>query len=172
VHDTVQISGTLLDADGQPIADHRVAVRVHVPGSAQWERAAVVQTDSNGDVESSLTDLTTNEVVLLAAGQGVHSAAQRIIVKPSLSVSVSRSADGTSYVVTVSADGGDSGDVVRLLKHVPHGWQQAGQAQLDGSSAASFDVPAPKQRHRYLVRLAATKLHGAAVARLMLAPMS
>jgi hypothetical protein len=172
VHDGVQISGTLLDADGQPVADHRVLVRVRVPGSRQWDRAAVTRTDANGSIEASLSDLTTNKIVVLAAGSGVHSAPLRIVVKPVLSVSVTRSSDGTSYVVTVSADGGNPGDAITLLRHTPGGWQQAGHAQLDGSSSASFAVQTPQHRKRYLVRLPATSLHAAAVARLVLPPRS
>lgn len=170
VHDSVQISGTLLDADGQPVADHRVVVRVHVPGTTGATRAVITETDSDGNVSASLSDLTTNRVFVLGAGDGVHSKPLRVIVKPVLSVSASPSSDGTSYIVTVTANGGQTGDVCTLLKHTPQGWQQVGQAQLDGASSASFAVQTPPQHKRFVVRLAATKLHAAAAARLVLPP--
>jgi len=170
VHDDVQVTGTLLDARGEPVADHRVVVRVHVPGTRGATRAAIVETDANGDVSASLTDLTSDKVVVLAAGNRVHSQALRIVVKPTLSVAVSPSADGTSYIVTVTADGGQANDVCTLLKRTPQGWQQVGQAQLDSSSSASFAVQAPRHPKRFVVRLPATSLHAGAAARLRLTP--
>ena len=170
VHGDVQVNGTLLDADGQPVADHRVVVRSHVPGITGWDRAAIRRTDSNGHVDASLDDLRDNRVVVLGAGNGVHSDPLRIVVKPALSVSESPSADGTSYIVTVSADGGDPGDMLTLLRRSPSGWTQIGQAQLDASSSASFSVPVPDRRQAYVVRLHATRQHGAADTRFVLRP--
>jgi hypothetical protein len=172
VHHGVQISGVLLDAAGQPVADHRVVVRVHIPGTPGWQQAAIRNTAADGSVQAFLGDLTANRVIVLGAGDGVHSSPLRIVVHPALSVSVAPSSDGTSFVVTVSADGGDPGDLVTVLKHAPQGWQQVGQAQLDGSSSASFAVPAPRHHKRFVVRLRATRTHGFAAARFVLPPTS
>jgi hypothetical protein len=172
VHQGAQVSGTLVDANGQPIANHRVVVRSRIPGASGWDQEAVRETDSSGNVQAYLPDLTENHVVVLGAGGGVHSGPLRIIVRPSLAVSVAPSADGTSYVITVSADGGNPGDYVNLLKHTPGGWQHVGQAQLDGSSSASFVVQPPQKSKRYVVRLPATNVHALAVARVTIQPMS
>ena len=170
VHEGVQISGTLLDADGQPVSNHQVVVRTHVPGTPGWQRTTVLQTDASGSVQTSLSDLTDNHVVVLGAGNGVHSDPLRILVRPALSVQITPSADGTSYVVTVTADGGDPGDVLTLLKRTPSGWMQIGEAQLDDSSSASFSVPAPGRRQAYVVRLKETRQHTATADRFMLSP--
>jgi hypothetical protein len=172
VHADVDVSGTLLDADGQPVPDHRVVIRVHRPGTQGWERMAADRTDANGSVQGQLADLTQNTVVAFDAGHRVHSSPLRIVVRPSLSVSVTPAADGTSYVVTVTADAGQPGDVINLVKHTPNGWEQVGQAQLDGSSSASFSVPAPKRQRGYVLRLPATNLHGVAATRIVLQPRS
>jgi hypothetical protein len=171
VHQNVLVSGTLVDAAGQPVADQRVAVRTHVPGTTGWQRVAVRRTTDDGSVRARLADLTENRVVVLGAGHGVHSSPLRIVVRPALSVSVTQSSDGTSYIVTVTADGGDAGDRVNVLKHTPQGWTPVGQSQLDSSSSASFAIGAPRQQKRYVVRLPATQPHGAAQARFVLQPL-
>lgn len=172
VHDSVRISGTLLDASGQPVADRRVVIRVHQAGTDGWERAAARRTDANGSVQARLDDLTQNTVVVLGAGHGVHSSPLRIVVEPTLSTTVTPGADGSSYVITVTADGGRPGDVVNLVRHTSSGWEQVGQAQLDSSGSASFSVPAPKRQRGYVVRLPATNMHGAAATRIVLQPLS
>ena len=171
VHHGVRITGTLLDAAGQPVADRRVVVRVHDAGVSGWQRAAVRRTDSSGSIQAWLPDLSQNTVVMLGAGHGVHSAPVRIVVRPVLSVSSTPSSDGTSYVVTVKADGGDPGDVIDLLKHTASGWEQVGAATLDDSKTATFSVPAPKRQRGYVLRLPATKIHGESATRIVLQPL-
>lgn len=171
VHGNVDISGTLVDADGQPVADRQVSIRLHHVGAAGWVKLDVRRTDANGSMQYEVDDLTQNTVLMLGAGHGVHSAPVRIVVKPALTASVTPAADGTSYVVTVTADGGQPGDVVDLVRHTPSGWVQVGQSQLDSSSSASFSVPAPKRAHGYVLRLPATKLHGASASRIVLQPL-
>jgi hypothetical protein len=168
----VQVSGTLVDAAGHPVPDHRIAFRVLVAGGAGWQVAAVRRTASDGTVHVWLGNLSRNETVTLGAGNQVHTGPQKILVLPLLSVSVAQSADGTGYVVTVSANGGEQGDVVNLFKHTPNGWQRVGQSSLDGSSSVSFAVPAPKMKKAFQVRLPATKLHGYAQAAFSLQPLS
>ena len=172
VHHGVQVSGQLLDAAGQPVADHRVVVRVHVAGTTGWQRVAVRRTSSTGTVQAWLGSLSHDELVVLGAGNNVHSATQRVVVVPVLSVSVAQNAAGTGYVVTVAADGGDSEDLVNLLKHTPSGWQRIGQSHLDGTGQVSFAVPAPQRKHSYVVRLPATKLHGYSQKQFTLLPIA
>jgi hypothetical protein len=172
VHHGVQVSGTLLDAAGQPVADRPVAVRVHVPGSHTWQRAAVRRTDSTGSVEAELDDLSQNTVVVLGAGHHVHSSPMRIVVQPVLTVSETPGTDGASYVVTVSADGGRPGDEVDIVKKTHDGQVVVGQAVLDGSGSATFSVPAPNRQRSFVVRLPATKAHGLASERFVLQPLS
>lgn len=171
VHADVDVSGTLLDASGQPVPGRRVVIRVHRPGTSGWERTAARRTDANGSVQAELDDLVQNTVVVLGAGHGVHSDPVRIVVRPGLSTSVTPAADGTSYLVTVTADGAQPGDVVNLLRQTHNGWEQVGQATLDGSASASFSVPAPKHQHGYVLRLAPTKLHGVSATRIVLRPL-
>jgi hypothetical protein len=172
VHKAVQVSGTLLDAAGQPVADHRVVIRVHLVGATGWQQAGVRRTGADGTVHAWLGNLTRNELVVLGAGNNVHSPAQRVVVVPTLAVSVATSADGSGYVVTVAADGGVAGDLVNLLKHTPSGWQRVGQSHLDGSAQVSFAVPAPKTKRSYVVRLPATKQHGYGQKQFTLSPLS
>jgi hypothetical protein len=143
-----------------------------VPGTPGWTRVATKRTAEDGSVTFWLGDLTENRVVVIGAGHRVHSQGLRIVVRPRLSVSVTPSSDGTSYVVTVAADGGNPGDTVNVLKRAPHGWVRVGQAQLDGTSSASFAVGAPRHQKRFAVRLAATRVHGMAQSRFVLQPPS
>jgi len=172
VHRGVQVSGTLLDAAGQPVPNHRVVIRVHLVGTTGWQQAAVRRTAADGTVNAWLAGITRNELVVLGAGNNVHTPTQRIVVVPVLSLSVARSADGTGYVVTVAADGGTSGDLVNLLKHTPTGWQRIGQSHLDASGQVSFAVPAPRAKRSYEIRLPATKRHGYSQKRFTLSPLS
>lgn len=171
VHDSVGISGTLYDAAGQPVPNHRVVVRVHQAGATGWQRAAVRRTDANGAIRGRLDDLTVNTIVVLGAGHEVHSSPVHIVVRPTLSASATPSSDGTSYIVTVTADGGQAGDVIDLLKHTASGWEQVGEATLDSSETATFSVPAPKRQRGYVLRLPATKVHGEAGTRIVLQPL-
>lgn len=171
VHGNVDIGGTLVDADGQPVPDHQVAIRVHRAGTPGWVKVDVRRTDANGTVQYEAEDLTQNTALMLGAGHGVHSTPVRVVVRPALTASVTPAADGTSYVVTVTADGGQPGDVVDLIRHTPSGWVQVGQSQLDSSDSASFSVPAPKRARGYVLRLPATKLHGVAATRVVLKPL-
>lgn len=170
VHADVRITGTLYDAAGQPVPDHRVVVRVHSAGGSGWQDAAVRRTAADGSVRGRLDDMTQNTVVVLGAGHGVKSSPLRIVVRPTLTASATPTADGASYVVTVSADGGDPGDVVDLFEHTANGWQQVGAAQLDDSTSASFSVPAPKRQRGYVLRLPVTNVHGNAATRIVLQP--
>lgn len=171
VHHGVQVSGTLLDADGNPVVDSPVVVRVHLSGAAGWQREAVRRTDSSGSIQAYLDDLTENTVVVLGAGHHVHSTPLRIVVRPVLTVSAAPATDGTSYLVTVSADGGQPGDAVSIVKKTPDGWVVVGQATLDDNATASFSIPAPKHKRGFVVQLPATKAHAISSDRFVLEPL-
>jgi hypothetical protein len=158
VHKGDVVRGTLLDAAGKPVSGHRVVVAVKVAGSSTFQQAGIRMTDANGQLQFFLADLTTNEHVVLRAGNGVHTQPMLITVRPVLGVTVSNS--GGHCLIGVNADGGRPGDTVALLRRRNGSWVRVGTATLDSNDSASFSVPTPKQQARYAVRLLATSYHG------------
>jgi hypothetical protein len=80
--------------------------------------------------------------------------------------------NGASYSVSVSVAGGNPGDSLELLQRVSGGWTAVTTTQLDGSSGATFSLPAPAKRtahYRLIVR--ATREHGSAATTFTTAPM-
>jgi hypothetical protein len=126
-------------------------------------------TGANGSVELTTPPLAHTVRLRLVAGQGVHSAPVRVVVMPTLSASTA--VQGSSYVVSVTADGGDPGDNVTLQRRTAAGWIDVATAALDTTGGAMFTVPAPPKRTvRYRLLLPRTQAHGFAMARFVTPP--
>lgn len=160
VHGRVVLSGRLTRADeGLP---GRVVYAAALPvGESTWRRVASARTTSDGSVSLTVPPLTTNVRLRLVTTAGVTSRYVGVAVQPTLTTTAARTASG--LVVTVTADGGLRGDVVRLLRRDGTSWTLVTSARLDSDSTARFTVPGPgAARVRYLVRLPATARHAAA----------
>lgn len=163
VHGGVGISGRLLTSDGRPIPDHEVSLSAHVPGTDGSPRIQVGSTDSDGVFSTYISGLNHTTVFALHAGHGVHSAAMRVAVVPTLASSQTATSDGTGYDVAVTSDGADPGDNAVLLRRENGTWVQAGSGQLDSSGQIVFRVPKPVSgKVHYLVRLKASRDHASA----------
>jgi hypothetical protein len=157
VHGSVVLSGRLTRS-GTGLAGRRVYAAELVPGQS-WHRVASASTGSDGSVSFTLT-LTTDVRLRLVSGSGVVSSSVPVAVVPKLSLSVVRSQG--KRVVTVSTDGGRSGDTLVLLRKDSSSWTQVTRTTV---SAGRFTVPGPgSTRVHYRVRLLATRLHTAAYA--------
>jgi hypothetical protein len=154
----VVITGQLLTSGGAPVRDHRVALFERLTGQAQGQQAAVTRTDSDGDVTMTVPPITHDVLVGLRTGNGVRSAALRVVEVPTISVAVA--AGSTTDAVTVTTNGAQPGDSLALYRREQGRWVQVGSDQLDSSGAADISVPAPKRRPvHYRVALAATRAH-------------
>ncbi|MBV9293130.1 MAG: hypothetical protein JO222_11825 [Frankiales bacterium] len=156
-----QLTGRLTTSDGRPVAGHHVFAFEHVAGSPGWQRHAIRKTGDDGTVVfgTGLLDHTT--VFVLRVGHGVHSAPIRVIVIPTLTPSLSPTADGKSYLVDVPTNGGDPGDTLVLLRRQNGRLVQIASAQLDGNAHAAFIIHRPLKRQvHYLLRLRPTRRHG------------
>jgi hypothetical protein len=159
VHGQVVVSGRLT-RDGTALPG-RVVYAAELPaGESTWRRVADGKTATDGTVSLTAPSLTTNVRLRLVTAQGVTSPAVTVAVVPKLTTTAARS--GNDRVVTVTADGGRPGDVLKLFRRDGTAWTQIAATTLGGNSTAQFTVPRPgATRVRYLVRLPATKRHAA-----------
>lgn len=153
----VDVIGALTDASGQPVADHHIAIFARVSGGSA-ELLSSGQTAADGSVQFQTQGLTATAQLVLRAGGGVHSAAVRIVVVPTMSAAVTQGSAQDD--VSISTQGAQPGDALTVYEKEKAGWVAIASPTLDGSGLASFSVtPAPKRVVRYRVVLPATHEH-------------
>jgi hypothetical protein len=159
VHSQVVVSGRL--TRGDTALPGRDVYAAELPaGESTWLRVAGGKTATDGSVSLTVPALTSNVRLRLVTGQGVTSPAVAVAVVPKLTTSAARS--GNDRVVSVTADGGRPGDVLKLFRRDGTAWTQIGSTTLGDQSTAQFTVPRPgADRVRYRVRLPATRRHAA-----------
>jgi hypothetical protein len=169
VNGTVSIEGQLATSGGAPVVDRRVWLIERLAGQQAATEVAMDVTGSDGSVDLSTPPLTHSVRLHLVVGQGVHSAAVRVVVTPTISASTA--VQGSSYVVSVTTDGGDPGDNVTLQRRTVAGWVSVATAQLNTTGGAMFSVPVPAKRtQRYRLLLPRTQAHGFATTRFVTPP--
>jgi hypothetical protein len=162
VNDTVAVIGRLANPSGAPMANQRVWLIERVRGQTTSSEIASGLTRADGSVELTTPPLAQSARLHLVAGQGIRSAAVAVVVVPTVSASLV--AEGSTYTVTVTTDGGDPGDAVTLQRRTANGWTAVATAQLDASATANFSIPVPPKRAlRYRVVLPRTPAHAAAI---------
>jgi hypothetical protein len=157
VHTQVILSGRL--SRGGTALPGRVVYAAELPaGASTWRRVANARTASDGTISLTVPALTTNVRLRLVTAQGVTSTQLPVAVVPKLTTTAARS--GNDRVVTVTADGGRPGDVLKLFRRDGATWTPIASTTLGSGSTGQFTVPGPAAtRVRYLVRLPATARH-------------
>lgn len=153
----VQVIGALSDASGQPVGDHHVAIFARVSGGSA-ELLSSGQTAADGSVQFQTAGLSSSAQLVLRAGGGVHSAAVRVVVVPTMSAAVTQGSARDD--VSISTQGAQPGDSLTVYEKEAAGWVAVDSLTLDGSGLASFSAtPAPKRVVRYRVVLPASRDH-------------
>lgn len=162
----VQLTGQLLDADGNPVPHHRASLWERKPG-AGWKLLAYLESDDNGEVQASVGPITTDIGLALRCAH-LHSDGFRIVMLPLLSASVVSDSSSGTDTLSISAQGAQAGDPVTVLRRVDGSWQAVGHVTLDGDGYASYTRPQPK--HDVVLRLVlpADEEHGAATTKVVL----
>jgi hypothetical protein len=170
VNSSVSVIGHLATSSGAAIVNHQVWLIERLAGANTASEIASGVTGSDGSVTLTATDLTRSVRLRLVVGQGVHSAAVPVIVMPTVSVALSVS--GSSYVASVTTDGGQPGDTVELQRRTVSGWVAVTSGPLDSTGGVAFSVQAPvKRTEHYRVVLPRTRAHGFATARFATPPL-
>jgi hypothetical protein len=165
------LHGQLLAADGTPVAGHRVVALVHEAGTPGWQRLGARRTGDDGTMSIWTRRLVRNVRLVLRAGHGVRTEPVSVLVRPTLSTALTTTSDGRRYVVDVTADGGDAGDTVVLLRRRQGQWARVRAAQLNDAAHAGFAVRVPAGHQvRYAVRLQPTRWHAASWSRFVAQP--
>jgi hypothetical protein len=156
----VEITGSVTDANGQPVVGHQVSAYAQLGGGAtQW--LAVASSGADGSVDFQTPGFSQNVTIVLRAGDGVHSAGVRVVVVPTLSASVAQTdaQDG----VSIAAQGAQVGDGLSVYEHEQGGWVLVDSLSLDSSQSAAFDTtPDPKKVVHYRAVLSGTHAHAGA----------
>jgi len=160
----------VLGSDGQPVPQHRVALWEIDPGAGKGNRSAtriaVLRTDSNGDVDDTVADVTHNCGFVLRLA-GLHSAVLRVVALPRISASVvaSSSSASTTATIDISTDGGDPGDPVTVVRRVGDQRQRVATVDLDSDGDAGFTVPESNEAVSYRIVLKRSRQHASAITR-------
>ncbi len=155
---TVTLSGTVTSASGDALPRHRVVMLRR--GPARWLRVGRAATDGAGQVSFTTPALATTSRFRLRTDHHVASRVWRVVVAPTLSASADRS--GTTLTVSAQATGARVGDRVFLLRRVHDRLVRLGHGRLTADGSVTFTVPARAARTTYVVKLPATRKHGAA----------
>ena len=151
------VTGTLTDANGNVVADRRVALIERVVGGSR-QRLGVARTSAEGEVTFAVPAVQRTARLVLRSGR-VHSPIQRVVVIPIIHVEVPPTAAGqTSVTVSVSVTGGQAGDVVVLRA----AGARTASGTLDGALHTTFTVPVSQsQATHYRVVVQRTRAHAA-----------
>jgi hypothetical protein len=162
----VALSGTLTAADATPVAGQAVSLLQRQEGA--WLPVATATSDEAGAISVTAPALTRTSAFRLAVGEELTSQAWRVVLVPTLTLSSRPS--GSSTALKVTTRGGRAGDPVELVSPRPSGPVVVGRARLGADLSATFQVPSPSTRVRYVARLARTRAHAAARAGVRLLP--
>jgi hypothetical protein len=152
------IGGTVTSASGDALPGHRVVLMRR--GPARWRPVGHALSDATGHVAIGTPAILATSRFRLRTDHGVSSAAWRVVSLPSLSASAQPG--DTTVAITASATGGRAGDRVVLLRRLDGRLVRMRHAPLGADGSVTFTVPRRKVRTTYVVRLLATKRHGAA----------
>jgi hypothetical protein len=166
---TVSVVGHLATSSGAPVPNQRIWLLERLTGQNTVSQVAMGLTGSDGSVALTSPALTQSARLRLVAGGQARSAALPVVVLPTLTATAT--ANGSTYSITVTTDGGNPGDEVLLQIRTGNGWQPVSSTTLDGSGDAGFGVLTPAHRAaHYRVALARTPAHGYAETRVVVPP--
>jgi hypothetical protein len=158
----VGVKGSLLTASGAPVAGHRVFLQQRPHGTSQWQRVASGRTRSDGTIVLRTPALARTVDVRMVTPQGLHTSAVKLTVLPHVAISISKSANGKRYVVTVTVKGAQAGDTVTVGRRSNGDWSRVATKQLPDSDpmTLTFSVSVPTSDVHYRVRVVSTAMHG------------
>jgi hypothetical protein len=165
------VDGVLTDA-GQPVAGVTVRLMEHVQGQPGWLVAGSATTTSQGSVAITAPALTTTARFRLKAADGALSPAVRIVVVPSVTLSIRLGSQGIKDYLTASTAYAEPGDTVLLqVQRSTGGWVTRQARALNAAGTTTFVVSAPRMQGKTVrVVLLATSLHARAISTPQLVP--
>ncbi|WP_374455105.1 hypothetical protein [Nocardioides sp.] len=162
----VALTGTLTAADATPVAGQAVSLLQRQEDA--WLPVATATSDEAGAISVTAPALTRTSAFRLAVGEELTSRVWRVVLVPTLTLTQRPS--GSSTALDVTTRGGRAGDPVELVSPRPRGPVVVGRARLGADLSATFQVPSPSTRVRYVARLARTRAHAAVRAGVRLLP--
>jgi hypothetical protein len=156
---TAAVSGTDTSATGAVLPGHTV-VLLRRGASTLWRRGGHAVSDSAGHVTIPTPAISATARFRLHTDHGAHSAAWRIVAVPSVGTTAER--DGSRVSIAVTTTGARAGDTVALFRIGAEGLVRLQHTTLSAEGRATFSARARAKRTTYVVRLPATRLHGAA----------
>jgi hypothetical protein len=163
---TMSLAGHLTTADGTPVAGHRIALLVH--DASGWSVVLKTTTDSAGDVVTLSRPVTGLQRYRWRVRGHVRSEGWRVRVDSTVAASAEPGTATTT--IRATAVGAHTGDTVELYRWLGGQPTMVGQAAVNDAGEAAFEVPTPKRRKVFVVRLVATPDHTAARAKAVVKP--
>lgn len=163
---TMSLAGHLTTADGSPVAGHRIGLLIH--DASGWSVVLKTTTDDAGDVVTLSRPVTGLQRYRWRVHGHVRSEGWRVRVDATLAASAD--AGSTTTAISASAVGAHAGDTVELYRWLGGQPTMVGQAAVNDAGQATFEVPTPKRRKVFVVRLVATPDHTAARAKAVVRP--
>jgi hypothetical protein len=165
----VTVYGHLATSAGEPIAGQQVWLLERTADQPGPMQVASGSTGADGSVTLTSPPLSHTARLRLVTGTKARSAAIAVVVRPTISATVTP--QGASTSIRVNTNGADPGDTVAIEIRAASGWQDVAANQVDSSGGATFGVSTPSRRaDRYRAILTRTKGHGSAVTRFRVPP--
>lgn len=149
-------------AAGQPEPHVRLRLLELAAGQAAWQQVAAGTTDSSGELEFTVPDLTTNASFRVSGPHRARSPSLSIVVTPPVSVSV-RPGPASHDLLAVSAPLAKGRDIVELEVLSGGSWHESHVHRLRDGKRTAFSVVVRKISRTYRVVLLATPSHGQSV---------
>jgi hypothetical protein len=172
---TASASSTQISAGSQVVIDGQltrsgggvpgVTIRLleHLAGTPGWHEAGSGQTNTSGNVAVSVSALSTNAAFRLTAGNGVHSAAVRVVVIPAVTITLKPGASGLRDLLKVRTQDARPYNRVELEADEGGVWTVLRGKRLNAAGATHFYLSGKRLKGDDVeVVLLATIRHGAA----------
>ena len=156
---TAAISGTVTSVSGAVLPGHTVVLLRRGPAT-RWRRVGHAVSDSAGHVTIPTPAISATARFRLHTDHGARSASWRIVAVPSVAVAAQR--DGSRVSIAVTTTGARAGDTVVLFRVGAAGRVRLQHTTVSAEGRAAFSPRARATRTTYVVRLPATRFHGAA----------
>jgi hypothetical protein len=155
----------VLTAGGTAVPGITVSLMEHVVGQPGWVVVGTATTTSTGSVAITDPSLGTTARFRLKASDGATSPSVRVVVVPSVTLSIRYGTAGIKDYLTATTAYADPGDIVLLQVQNSSGvWVTRQTKVLNGAGAKTFVLNAQLMQGKTVrVVLLATTLHGRAV---------
>lgn len=158
----VVFTGTVTER-GRGVPGVPVGLFEHAARQPGHRLVATATTGSGGQAALRVADLTANAKFWLVGPQHHRSKPVRVVVIPTVSVSVTSGPRGRAVVLTVSSRGAGKDDAVVLQAQRGGFWHNLRVRMLNGNGVARFPLRRHAATRLYRVVMIATAAHGRAV---------